>query len=150
MEFFWGRILRTICLGWPQTLILLISASWVARITDVNHQYLAPWICALQAVRLRGSARSMGIGGIVNRREKIRQIMSWVLNVLCLRRWWELERCPSWLVAKNGGVRQATEWGSGKAPLSPGWGNIKTDLRATTAASLERHVPWAVVLVDVF
>jgi hypothetical protein len=31
------RILRTICLGWLLTVILLISASWVARITGVNH-----------------------------------------------------------------------------------------------------------------
>jgi hypothetical protein len=29
---------RTICLGWFQTMILLISASWVARITGVSYQ----------------------------------------------------------------------------------------------------------------
>jgi hypothetical protein len=28
----------TTCLGWLQTVILLISASWVARITGVSHQ----------------------------------------------------------------------------------------------------------------
>jgi hypothetical protein len=31
----------TICLGWLWTVILLISASWVARITGVRHQWLA-------------------------------------------------------------------------------------------------------------
>jgi hypothetical protein len=31
----WG--LRTICLGWPQTLILPISASQVARIIGMSH-----------------------------------------------------------------------------------------------------------------
>jgi hypothetical protein len=30
------------CLGWPQTAILLISASQVARITDVSHWRPAP------------------------------------------------------------------------------------------------------------
>jgi hypothetical protein len=29
----------TICLGWLWHVILLISASWVARITGVSHQY---------------------------------------------------------------------------------------------------------------
>jgi hypothetical protein len=29
--------LRTICLGWPQTSIHLISASWVATIPGVSH-----------------------------------------------------------------------------------------------------------------
>jgi hypothetical protein len=36
--FFWDRVLQTICPGWLQTVILLISASWVARITVVSHQ----------------------------------------------------------------------------------------------------------------
>jgi hypothetical protein len=31
----------TICLGWLQTRILLISASWVTRITSVSHWCLA-------------------------------------------------------------------------------------------------------------
>jgi NAD-dependent oxidoreductase involved in siderophore biosynthesis len=30
--------LQTLCLGWPQTAILLISASWVVRIIGVSHQ----------------------------------------------------------------------------------------------------------------
>jgi hypothetical protein len=33
--FFWGRVWQTICLGWLLTTILLISTSWVARITSV-------------------------------------------------------------------------------------------------------------------
>jgi hypothetical protein len=37
--FFRDRVLRTICLGWLQTAILLISASWVTRITGVSHQH---------------------------------------------------------------------------------------------------------------
>jgi hypothetical protein len=34
---FWDRVWWTICPGSLQTAILLISASWVARITDVSH-----------------------------------------------------------------------------------------------------------------
>jgi hypothetical protein len=32
---------QTICLGWPGTMIFPISASHVARITGLSHQYLA-------------------------------------------------------------------------------------------------------------
>jgi hypothetical protein len=35
--FFWDRVSQTICLGWVQTAVLLISASWVARITGESH-----------------------------------------------------------------------------------------------------------------
>jgi hypothetical protein len=35
------RVSWTICSGWLQTSILLISTSWIARITDVSHQRLA-------------------------------------------------------------------------------------------------------------
>jgi hypothetical protein len=35
--FFWDRVSWTICPSWLRTLILLISASWVARITGVSH-----------------------------------------------------------------------------------------------------------------
>jgi hypothetical protein len=38
---FWDRVLWTICPGWLRTMILLISASQVARITGVSHQHLA-------------------------------------------------------------------------------------------------------------
>jgi hypothetical protein len=37
-------ISQTICLGWPQTLILLISPSHVSRITGVSQQCLAALI----------------------------------------------------------------------------------------------------------
>jgi hypothetical protein len=40
-EFFWDRVSRTICLSWLQTMILLISASGVARITGVSRWRLA-------------------------------------------------------------------------------------------------------------
>jgi hypothetical protein len=36
--FFEMESRRTICLGWLWTVILLISASWVARITGMSHQ----------------------------------------------------------------------------------------------------------------
>jgi hypothetical protein len=39
--FFWDRVSQTICLGWLQNVILLISASWVAKITGVSHQHSA-------------------------------------------------------------------------------------------------------------
>jgi hypothetical protein len=35
--YFGGRVSQTICPGWPRTMILLISAAQVARITDVSH-----------------------------------------------------------------------------------------------------------------
>jgi hypothetical protein len=38
--YFGDRVLQTICLSWPQTKILLISASWVPRITGVCQQCL--------------------------------------------------------------------------------------------------------------
>jgi hypothetical protein len=39
--YFRDRVSRTICLGWLQTIILLVSTSWVARIIGVSHQHLA-------------------------------------------------------------------------------------------------------------
>jgi hypothetical protein len=38
---FWDRVLWTICLSWLQSVILLISASWVSRMTVMSHQCLA-------------------------------------------------------------------------------------------------------------
>jgi hypothetical protein len=37
--FLWDKVSRTICLGWLQTVILLISASRVARIIGISHQW---------------------------------------------------------------------------------------------------------------
>jgi hypothetical protein len=39
-QFFQDRVSRVICPGWLWTVILLISASWVARITGMSHQCL--------------------------------------------------------------------------------------------------------------
>jgi hypothetical protein len=39
--YFQDRVSWTICLGWPRTIIFLISASWVPRIIGVSHQYPA-------------------------------------------------------------------------------------------------------------
>jgi uncharacterized membrane protein YcfT len=39
-EFFRDRVLHTVCLGWLWTMILLISAFWVARITGMSHLHL--------------------------------------------------------------------------------------------------------------
>jgi hypothetical protein len=36
-SFFQDRVLQTLCRGWLQIVILLISAFWVARITGVSH-----------------------------------------------------------------------------------------------------------------
>jgi hypothetical protein len=41
MDFFEMEVSQTTCLAWHQTSILLISASWVARITAISHQNLA-------------------------------------------------------------------------------------------------------------
>jgi hypothetical protein len=41
--FFWRWSLTNYLPSWPQTLILLISASWVARITCVSCQRLVYW-----------------------------------------------------------------------------------------------------------
>jgi hypothetical protein len=40
---------QTICPGWLETSILLISASWVARITGMSHWHWAQ-VCFLKAV----------------------------------------------------------------------------------------------------
>jgi hypothetical protein len=39
-QFFLDRVSWTIRLGWLQTMILLIFASWIARISGVSHQHL--------------------------------------------------------------------------------------------------------------
>jgi hypothetical protein len=44
-SYFGARVSRTICLGWPGTVILLISTSQVARITGVSHWH--PAVCLL-------------------------------------------------------------------------------------------------------
>jgi hypothetical protein len=36
--YFWDRVSWTICPGWLRTPILLISASWVAKITGRSHR----------------------------------------------------------------------------------------------------------------
>jgi hypothetical protein len=48
-RLFWERISRTICLGWLQPMILLISASGVAGITGVSHWCLA-WAWSFKCV----------------------------------------------------------------------------------------------------
>jgi hypothetical protein len=37
-RFFGDRVSRTVCLGWIGIVILLVSASSVARITGISHQ----------------------------------------------------------------------------------------------------------------
>jgi hypothetical protein len=37
----WDGVSQTICLHWHQTVILLISASWVGRIISMSHHYPA-------------------------------------------------------------------------------------------------------------
>jgi hypothetical protein len=39
--FFQDRVSQTLCLGWLQMTVLLISASQVARIAGVSHWHLA-------------------------------------------------------------------------------------------------------------
>jgi hypothetical protein len=39
-RYFWDRFSWTICSSWHQTMILLISASWVAMSTGKSHQHL--------------------------------------------------------------------------------------------------------------
>jgi hypothetical protein len=50
--FFQDRVSRTICLSWLRITRLLISASWVARITDVSHQHPAQSLIFLLALPL--------------------------------------------------------------------------------------------------
>jgi hypothetical protein len=42
--YFWDRVSQTICQGWLPALVLLISASWGARIIGVSHWCLAQTI----------------------------------------------------------------------------------------------------------
>jgi hypothetical protein len=44
MGFFRDRVSWTICPSWFWTMILLISASWVARITGMSHWYPASFV----------------------------------------------------------------------------------------------------------
>jgi hypothetical protein len=53
--FFWDRVSQTICPGWLWATILLISASWVARITSVSYQHPAPLHFFLRQVALCSS-----------------------------------------------------------------------------------------------
>jgi hypothetical protein len=46
---YFDGVSQTICLGWPQNLILSISASWIARITGVSHQYPALGVLFLKS-----------------------------------------------------------------------------------------------------
>jgi hypothetical protein len=52
--YFWDRISWNICLGWLWTFILLISASWGARITGVRHWCPARSVCCLQETHFTG------------------------------------------------------------------------------------------------
>jgi hypothetical protein len=40
-DYFGGGVLQTICPDWPQIMILLISASQVAKIMGISHQHPA-------------------------------------------------------------------------------------------------------------
>jgi hypothetical protein len=42
--YFQDRVSWTICPGWSQTLILLVSAFWVARTTGMGHQCPVRWM----------------------------------------------------------------------------------------------------------
>jgi hypothetical protein len=44
-RYFQDRFSQTICPSWLRTTILLISASWVAKITGMSHQHLALPFC---------------------------------------------------------------------------------------------------------
>jgi hypothetical protein len=44
VRYFRDSLLQTVCLGWFRTVILLISASWVARITGVSPVLPTPLI----------------------------------------------------------------------------------------------------------
>jgi hypothetical protein len=50
---FWNRVSWTICSGWFWTPVLLISASWVVRVTGVSHQHLAQLLTLLKNMRLK-------------------------------------------------------------------------------------------------
>jgi hypothetical protein len=52
---FWDRDSWIICQGWHGTLILLISASWVARIIGVSHRHTAEisFLIAVKAFKAR-------------------------------------------------------------------------------------------------
>jgi hypothetical protein len=51
IKYFWDRVSQTICLGWLRTTILLIAASWVARITGVSHQHPAAFCLLKQKLK---------------------------------------------------------------------------------------------------
>jgi hypothetical protein len=70
--FSWDRVSQTIALDWFQIAILLISASWVARITGLNHRhpayiyFLKEWIS--QVIKgiwwVSKIGKGVGLGGV--------------------------------------------------------------------------------------
>jgi hypothetical protein len=54
----WDAVSLTFCLSWPQTSILLISASWVATIKGMSHHtwpFIDTFYLAVLGVELRAS-----------------------------------------------------------------------------------------------
>jgi hypothetical protein len=51
-SYFQDRVSQTTCLGWLRTSILLISASWVARITGMSHWCPALFVCLKQVLAI--------------------------------------------------------------------------------------------------
>jgi hypothetical protein len=50
---FQNKVSWTICLGWLQTVMLLIYVSWIARITGVSHQCPAPTVLFFGYIQLQ-------------------------------------------------------------------------------------------------
>jgi hypothetical protein len=74
--YFWDTGSWTICLGWPQITILLISASQGARLTDMSH-----WCLAVKLILIRQLRSWFFEGG---RRRKQRDLQKQVRGFLKL------------------------------------------------------------------
>jgi hypothetical protein len=111
--FFQDTVLWTIFLGWLWTMILLISASWVAGITDVTH--------GARLVVFWGSFIGMTVG--FSGRSTLSLVLSWKV-------WWAPEADSSPLKAHQrvrsimretvGCEQQKWQWQTPKLRILPG------------------------------
>jgi hypothetical protein len=63
--YFGDRVSRTVCPVWPQTSILLISVSQIARITGVSHRCATAWTILMLSNNRSGEETMSFTGSLV-------------------------------------------------------------------------------------
>jgi hypothetical protein len=111
----WDRVLGTICPGWLQTPVLLISVSWVARIIDVSHQCEA----RIEFFKLKIWKLWWRKGNFKYRR-KMKVIMS--LLGTCFFEWLGFQKMTIFLMPSSGGTREGLYFLWGMSLAFSFWG----------------------------